>query len=665
MFSELFDMVPDALIVVERSGRIKIANRQAAQLFGYPTQAMEGLHVEQLMPEAVRGRHHAHRAQYMASPNIRPMGGSGMALVGQRRDGTQFPVEIALSPLQSSDGLRYLASIRDISESQRARQVLVRARYDALVARIGQQALECSDAHRILASLPPLLSQALGVEAVAIAIVREASSPEVHASAGFEDAVLGILDLRGPGQFMANGKSLLVEDLEQEGHALFGTRKGSGALVALQDRDRPMGALIAWSRQTNRFDHDAMHLLQSVADLLAALVQRQRSEEQLAHAHRLEAIGQLTGGIAHDFNNLLTVLSGNLQLLEMQGDQPPKSAEMIASALRSVRRGADLTSKLLAFARRQQLSPVAISPVRQLHDLEQLLRRTLGDAIRLTVDCAHDVPPVFADPSQLDSALLNLCLNARDAMPRGGDIRIAAVLREVEPGSAASELAPGRYIVFSVVDTGLGMTPETLARAVEPFYTTKGPGRGSGLGLSMVYGFVAQSGGRFHVDSRPGYGTRVELALPVASGSTMDDPATQPPPPSLGSDELVLLVEDEPDVRDIAAAFVRALGYRVQAVASASEAMDCIDHDPDIALLFSDVMLGPGMTGKQLAVAARKRRPGLAIVLTSGHEEDASERPQQYELLPKPYAFEQLGIALRRSLQGHPPPRPSPAPSAG
>ncbi|HEY0662225.1 MAG TPA: PAS domain S-box protein [Lysobacter sp.] len=652
-FPQLFDTVPDALVVVDDGGRIVQANRQAEHLFGYAEHGLTGLAVEQLMPEGVRDRHHSHRAGYMASPRIRPMGGSGMALVGQRKDGGQFPVEIALSPLQTDEGLRYLASIRDISETQRARQALVRARYDALVARIGQQALESADEDRVITGLPAMVIEALGIDAVGIAFLRDGEELDIRAVVGFDGATLDSHELRQAGRLLKTGELLVVDDHTRDPRPLpfFQGTTGSGAMVPLLDRDRPMGALIAWSKEPRRFDHDAIHLLQSIANVLAALVQRRRTEEQLAHAQRLDALGQLTGGIAHDFNNLLTVMSGSLQLLEMQCGQQPEAAELIASALRSVGRGAELTAKLLAFARRQRLSPRAVVPARLLRDLELMLHRTLGDAIRLKVECPEDIPAAYADASQLDAALLNLALNARDAMPRGGDITIAVGERWIAVEQARAHLRPGHYIVFSVVDTGHGMTPETLAHAVEPFYTTKGLGRGSGLGLSMVYGFVEQSGGHLHIDSRLGYGTRVELYLPTAHADSAETPPASTSM-SPGRGELVLVVEDEPAVRDIASAFVRSLGYRVQAVGTAAEALEQLHDDPTIALLFSDVMLGAGMNGKELALAARLAHPQLAVLLTSGYEDTVStDDTETFELLRKPYQREQLAAALQRSLQ--------------
>jgi nitrogen-specific signal transduction histidine kinase len=392
-----------------------------------------------------------------------------------------------------------------------------------------------------------------------------------------------------------------------------------------------------------------VHLLRSVANLLAALVQRRRTEEQLAHSQRLDALGQLTGGIAHDFNNLLTIMSGSLQLLEIEFEARPEAQELIASALRSATRGAELTAKLLAFARRQRLSPCAIDPRTLLHDLELMLKGALGDAIHLKLECTGEVPAAYADPTQLDTALVNLALNARDAMPQGGEIKLRASERWVSVDHASPELGAGHYVVFCVCDTGRGMAPETLARAAEPFFTTKALGHGTGLGLSMAYGFVKQSGGHMRIESRLGYGTSVELYLPVAPASS---PTAVPALPGLATShgETVLVVEDDPEVRSIAAASLRHLGYRVIAVGNAREALQQLEENASIALLFSDVMLGPGMSGAELAEAARNGRPDLAVLLTSGYDNPMTDGSagMTFEMLRKPYRREQLGIAIRR-----------------
>jgi len=661
----LFETVPDALVVVDGGGRIVLANGHAERMFGYPPGGLAALEIEALMPVGVRHRHVQHRDGYMAAPRVRPMGGTGQALIGQRLNGEQFPVEIALSPLPSPEGPRFLASVRDISETQRARQALVRARYDATVARIGQRALEASDSGEIIENLPRWLAEALDVEAVAVVFLQPdrgagGDAVEVRAAHGFDAALLAsALGDNAPGggfgHALAQGRLQVVDDLADAspgGFSLPGLLGGSTALVPLVDRERPMGALVALSRQPRRFDHDAVHLLNSVANMLAALMQRRQTEEQLAHSQRLDAIGQLTGGIAHDFNNLLTIISGSLQLLEIEVGERPETAGLIATALRSVGRGAELTTKLLAFARRQRLSPAAVDPVALLRDIEAMLRRTLGESIQLRVERPAALPAAHADATQLDTALVNLALNARDAMPRGGEILLTAHEHVVADAHGEEGLAPGRYIVFSVQDTGHGMAPETLARAVEPFFTTKEMGRGSGLGLSMVYGFARQSGGALTIDSRLGYGTRVDLYLPI-SRLAAGAPVPTTAPPREGRGEVVLVVEDEPDVRAIAEGFLKSLGFAPRAVGNAADALAVLGSDAPVALMFSDVMLGEGLDGFALGRAARELRPDLPVLLTSGYNEATAGRGGDagFELLRKPYRREQLAEAVRRHLR--------------
>lgn len=653
MFPQLFESVPDALVITDQAGRIVMANRNAEHLFGYPDNGLAGLLVENLMPDEVRERHRSYREGYMRQPRVRPMGSGGMTLVGRRKDGQEFPVEIALSPLESDEGAYYLASVRDISETLRAQQALVRARYDAVVGRIGQLALASAANEDVIEHVPGLLDEVLQVSLIAVVIMR-GDEPAIGASTGWSDGAdrPWWTSMEGPlGLALKRDGPLIVHDGAADAPPGWPQEVASGVIVPLLDRDRPMGALLALATRPGRFDHDAVQLLQTVGALIASLVQRRRTEEQLAHAQRLDAIGQLTGGVAHDFNNLLTVMSGNLQLLECEYETQPGAREVIGSALRSVERGAELTSKLLSFARRQHLSPRAIDPDSLLSDLQLMLSRTLGDAVRLEVDCRSGTPPVFADPSQLDSALINLTLNARDAMPEGGSISIGARECNVEADPARSEQRPGRYVVFTVADTGRGMAPDVLAHACEPFFTTKAIGRGSGLGLSMVYGFMKQSGGDMRIESEPGRGTTIELWLPVAGEGTRAQVVA--PSSDIQGSGMVLVVEDEAEVRNIAASFLRSLGYRVVAVGSAGEALKQLAASDGFALLFSDVMLGGGMDGVELAQAARSLRPRLGILLTSGYDDPAAQAAtssETFELLRKPYRREQLAAAARRNL---------------
>jgi PAS domain S-box-containing protein len=651
MFRELFETAPDAMIVVDSSGNIVRANPQAERLFGFSEPQLLGQPIEMLMPAAVREVHQGHRRGYVDNPHVRPMG-TGQELTGLKRNGQQFPVEIALSPINTLEGRLFLASIRDISETQRARQAVARARYDAAVAQIGQHALASPNIDVALAHAPKLVAEALAIDAVAI-VFRHAQLAQVRAAhgtaCGWLDGMAWTAIVPGRrGETMSGTDAMMIAD--HEAFAENGIH--SAVVVQLIDRGEPMGALLALQRERRRFDHDALHFLQSVANLLASAMQRAHTEEQLSHAQRLEAIGQLTGGVAHDFNNLLTVVSGNLQILEDELVDRPTAREIISSALRAVGRGAELTRKLLAFARRQRLAPRASDPARLLTELGAMLRRTLGETVSLEISCAAHVPNVFVDPGQLDNALVNLALNARDAMPRGGQLVISASHENIG-ADAPGELAAGDYVVFTVKDTGAGMTAEVLARAFEPFFTTKEHGKGSGLGLSMVYGFVKQSGGHLTVDSQVGDGTRIDLHLPAAKSSAGEQARDSSRSIARG-DETVLVVEDEADVREIAVAFLRSLGYKVVAAPDAATAMTTLAQHSDIDLLFSDVVLGTGMSGVELAHAARRERPGLPVLLTSGYEHSALENGDSsagdFVLLQKPYRREDLSSALRRIL---------------
>ena len=662
-FKVLFETAPDAMIVCDAAGAIVLANPQAERLFGYEAARMPGLSIDMLIPERARGRHQQHRARYVAQPRVRPMG-TGQELSGLRADGSVFPVEIALSPIETQDGRLFVASIRDISETQRARQALARARYDAVVSDVGRLLLGSTSADAVLDKICELVARELGVEAAGIVLTPPSGSLRMRAGSALTQELKQAL----PNLLSAENLATIAQPADNATLRLSGAANGSGegtpepALAAagfadfvaapLFDRAGLMGVMFAASRENERVDLDKIHFLQSVAVLVAATKQRNRTEEQLAHAQRLDAVGQLTGGVAHDFNNMLTVISGNLQLLEIELADRPETLEILGSAVRAVGRGSGLTRKLLAFAGRQRLNPQAIDPRKLLQELGPILSRTLGETITVEVefDGLAALPHVFVDPGELDTAILNLALNARDAMPRGGTLHLS--LREQAIGNAESsvDLAPGSYVVITVRDTGLGMSPEVLARAFEPFFTTKEIGRGSGLGLSMVYGFVKQSGGHLIADSRLGYGTRIELYLPSVRPVASAAAGPPPPPPSSSGRETILVVEDEPEVRAIAVAFLHSLGYSTLEAGDAEAALRILaDHD-EISLLFSDVILGSGMNGNELARAARRLRPSLPTLLTSGYEHplaQADATAANLPLLRKPYQRQELATVVR------------------
>lgn len=666
LFEQLFEVVPDAMILVDAAGRVVRANQGAHRLFGYADRDLLGAPVDTLLPEGARERHQAHRRAYMAQPRIRPMGAPGQTLHGRRRNGSVFPVEIALSPLQTEDGPCCLASIRDIAESQRERQAMARASYDQLVARVGELAMRAVDEDSVVSLLPREIAEALKVDAVAIlSSARDGRPARVLASCGIAAlAPADLCQLLG-GNRHGSGEALLWEDAAPgsdpaSAAVLRAAGFRSGLFLPLSRREGRLGCLVVLSRSTARLDPDARNCLGSVASLLSAFLQRQRSEEQLAHVQRLEAIGQLTGGIAHDFNNLLTVISGNLQLIELLPAGSDKLPTLLRHAQHAVDSAARLTGKLLAFARRQHLRPQWIDTGALLDDVAALLRRTLGETLHLEVQAAPGLPPLYADRTQLETALLNLALNARDAMPGGGWLRIEAALRRLTPAEAEPrQVAPGEFLSLTVVDSGIGMEEEVLAHIFEPFYTTKPPGEGNGLGLSMVYGFVRQTGGTARVESRPGEGTRIELLLPVgrsspsagAIGADAGEPESGDSP--RGSEHL-LVVEDDPAVREVTVAFLHSLGYTVEALSDAETALSRLASGARCDLVLSDVVLGGGLSGVELAEALQQRQPQLPVLLVSGYEHESQRRlglgAQRFELLQKPYRRDHLARLLRMLL---------------
>jgi PAS domain S-box-containing protein len=379
--------------------------------------------------------------------------------------------------------------------------------------------------------------------------------------------------------------------------------------------------------------------------------ERRLIEDQLRQAQKMEAVGQLTGGVAHDFNNILTVILGNLDNLQRHLRDQPEPQRMIAALRRASERAANLTHRLLAFARRQPLEPKPVDIGRLVMGMSDLLRRTLGESIQVETALAPELGRVLADPNELESALLNLAVNARDAMPVGGRLTIATASAHLDPGEAAArDMAPGDYLLIAVSDTGTGMTPETAARAFEPFFTTKEVGQGSGLGLPQVYGFVKQSGGQVKIESILGRGTTVELYLPrLVTGDGAGDvglEAPEAPLPQRGA--TLLVVEDDDDVRRYSAGILRQLGYRVIEAGDGQAALRLLEAEPRIDLLFCDVVLPGGLDGHALAEHARKGRPDLKVLLTTGYARSNEEEPG---LIAKPFTHAGLADRIGRLLE--------------
>ena len=662
----MFDAAPDAILVVDGAGRIRLNNAEAERLLEAAPGELQGLSVDKLVPMASRKNHAGLRSGFMTNPHRRPMG-IGLALKAMKLNGREFPVEISLAPTQTTSGVETIVMLRDVSERLQARRTereLIRAN---ALTKISQLALRERQ------------FETLGERAVEIAIAPLAADVVALFRQGNETDSLVCVNATGPSAasikgvrvmqthamlssaIFASGAPVLVGDVRAASSAICPALLVAGlyslVIAPIEDRDRVTGLLVAGSTAAHHFTTDDVAFLEAIANIASNALQRSVTEEKLLLSQRLESLGQLTGGVAHDFNNLLTVILGNLQILEDMAFPDPFALRASASAHRGARRGAELTAKLLAFSRRQTLRPSPIDVAELLASFRDLLARTLGASIEVRVQADDALPMVLADSGQLETALLNLAVNARDAMPDGGALTIEGVevMLSQDSGAGADEVRAGHYVRLSVSDTGTGMSREVMARAFEPFFTTKEVGKGSGLGLSMVYGFAKQSAGHVTVNSDLGVGSTINLFLPVASVARKPVAKNVALPVTVvkGS-EAILVVEDDADVLSVAVAILTSLGYRVFTATSRRTASARLRAHPEIVALFTDVVLKRDETGPKIAASLRKIQPQLRVLYVSGYAR--SVLPLQFgldeviEFLRKPYSRDQLSHALRTVL---------------
>ena len=523
--------------------------------------------------------------------------------------------------------LRLAGSISDISAQVEAEQALSRTQdfYGT-----------------VLDSLPLFIAYADSSERVIYANRRFL---EFFALPGYDDQRRTIQDVVGARRYEAIGpfvrEALQGRAIEQQGRF----RDHAGRSI---DMDAAF------------FPHrDEKGVIQGCFVAARDVTEKKLLEAELRQSQKMEAVGRLTGGIAHDFNNLLAVIIGNTQLLSRSLRESPRLLKQADTALKAAMRGGELTRRLLAFARQQVLEPKVVDLNGLLAGMYEFLRRSLTGEIEIRQQPHANVWPVKIDSGQLENAVLNLVINARDAMPEGGTITIATrnvVVRDTMERALADGVTPGDYVLLEVTDTGTGMSADTLKRVFEPFFTTKDVGKGSGLGLSMVYGFVKQSEGHIQVTSEVGQGTSVYLYFPrthaVADSASLDGGAHADALPR--GDETILVVEDNPEVRATAVEILGSLGYRLLEAANGHQALEKFMQHPDIALVFSDVMLPGGLLGTSLATKLRERRPGLKVLMTTGFSESAIMHRGLLDgsvaLISKPYKVEELARRVRAIL---------------
>jgi signal transduction histidine kinase/CheY-like chemotaxis protein len=399
----------------------------------------------------------------------------------------------------------------------------------------------------------------------------------------------------------------------------------------------------------------AAELQQQVAEatrgLREQMVERSRMEDSLRQAQKMEAIGQLTGGIAHDFNNLLTAVTSSLDLLKKRIAHDERALALLDNAVNGAERGARLTQRMLAFARRQELSIAPVHLATLVAGMEGLIERAVGPSVSLHTDIPADLPCVGADANQLEAALLNLAVNARDAMPNGGDILIRAHMASDEE-RARARLGQGRYVLLSVTDFGTGMDAQTLLHAVEPFFTTKGVGKGTGLGLSMVQGLAEQSGGKLRISSEVNRGTVIEILLPVTSGAQDAEPSTEVlEPAAIDARErgTILIVDDDELVLQSTAALLDDMGFSVHEAHSGVDALDSLEHNTTVDFVLTDHAM-PGMTGLQLAGRIAQLWPEMPVILATGYAQLEGEIPANVRRLAKPFRRADLESAIAQTL---------------
>ncbi|MFC5760574.1 response regulator [Rhizobium sp. GCM10022189] len=401
---------------------------------------------------------------------------------------------------------------------------------------------------------------------------------------------------------------------------------------------------------------------QRTGELKREMAEHASAQAQVRQLQKMETIGQLTGGVAHDFNNMLAIIIGSLDLAQrrLNGKEDPRLLNSIQSARDGAQRAAVLTARLLAFSRQQPLAPEIVDANKLVGGMSEMLRRTLGEQISIEVVLAGGLWPTFADLSQLENAILNLSVNARDAMPDGGHLTIETANTELDDRYARlhQDVEAGQYVMVSITDTGIGMSPEVLERAFDPFYTTKGSGKGTGLGLSQVYGYVKQSRGHIKIYSEIDRGTTVKIYLPRHVGSGVARPAPSTKPIPQGSvEDTILVVEDDRNVREMTAESLRELGYSVLQAADGPEALNLLENER-VDLIFTDIVM-PQMNGRQLADAVTEKWPDIRILYTTGYARNAIVHngvlDHGVSLLAKPFSLEQLAHKVREALNGKPP----------
>jgi len=587
-----------------------------------------GQNVKTLMPGHYRDAHDGYLNNFHRTGE-RKIIGIGREVIGQRKDGSTFPMHLSVGETKQEEGSSiFVGIIHDLTERERVERVLREsaARLGAVVD-TAVDGVILIDAQGLIIKFNPACERLFKYR------TDEVTGQNVRMlmPAPYRSEHDGYIR-----NFLTSGEKKIIGI----GREVVGQRKDGSTF--------PMDLSVGEAKQ----DGESIFV-----GIIHDLTDRKRTEEQLIQAQKMEAVGQLSGGIAHDFNNLLTVIVGNAEYLGEQLTSRDDLKRLADDICNAGERGAELTQRLLAFGRKQTLRPVETECNKFLDSMRKLLRRTMREDIEIMTDFDPDLRIAFADAAQLESAILNLALNAQDAMTSGGRLSISTANASLDnqDHNVHPDVRAGEYVLIAVTDNGEGMPKPVLDRVFEPFFTTKDVGKGSGLGLSMVYGFAKQSNGHVSIYSEPGLGTTVRMYLPALSAKAKAAPL----PPRIDREipsgaETVFIVEDDPFVRSYAVMSLQSLGYRVTAAVDGNDALQKLGTDIHVDLLFTDIVMPGGINGWELADLARKARPKLRVLLTSGyaletltahgHLRDGSA------ILAKPYRKAELARRLREAL---------------
>ncbi len=630
-FRTLIEQASDGIFVSDAEGKYLDVNSAGCRMLGYSREEILGLGITELIATDETPR---------LGPHVARLRGGETEVTEwrfRRKDGSLFVGEV--SARQLPDG-RLQAFVRDVSERKQAEK-----RQLELMEELTRSESEAREQHALFRSIFEGVPEGIAL------IDRERRIVMVNPA---------LVRIFGYGADQLVGASTLKL------YACPADWKDQATILGDTHQSRLHPRVIRFKRENGAIFpgevisapyRDSGGELRGYIGIIRDVSEEQRREEELRQAQRLESLGQLTGGIAHDFNNLLTVITGNLQLIDMK-IKDARLKRYLDQVEHAAQLGAQLNKRLMLFGRRQMLVPTAINLNDRVTNMIELLRRTIGEDITVRIALSNNLWSTRADAGEIENAILNLAINARDAMLSGGNLVIETENVAIDKDAAREELPPGRYIRLSVSDTGSGMPPEVLARAFEPFFTTKEPGKGTGLGLSSIYGFVKQSGGHITIDSEVGHGTTVAIYLPKIDQSAEINRALQEQgaqTPIRGAGETILVVEDNADVRRVTVERLENLGYEVIEAENGQSAIATFNGGGAIDLVFSDVIMPGGMSGVELARKIREFKPSQKVLLTSGFPGAATRANEpishEFLMLRKPYNQIDLGRFIRAALQ--------------